>query len=148
MYTTKTKLNGTKQYSSRERGPMILSCRKLREWSEITCRSKVWQSRRHCCCSYTVDRGRGDPRNSLGVILDCDEQNMYTIAVKSEIISSKYARNQFDLCPQKLLTYCYVNMECTVTLRQAATATTSGGQWFFDVIVQMVKKQCQTNRCK
>ena len=51
-----------------------------------------------------VDRGRGDPRNILGVILDFDEQNMYTIAVKSGIINSKYARNQFDLCPQKLLT--------------------------------------------
>jgi len=47
-----------------------------------------------------VDRGRGDPRNILGVILDCDEHNMYTIAVKSGIISSKYARKQFDLCPQ------------------------------------------------
>jgi len=36
-----------------------------------------------------VDRGRGDPRNILGVILDCDKQNMYTIAVKTGIISSK-----------------------------------------------------------
>jgi len=88
-------------------------------------------------------RGRGDPRNILGVILDCDEHNMYTIAVKSGIISSKYARNQFDLCPQKLLTYCDVNMKCTVTLRQAVTATTSGGQWFFHVIVQMVKMSDQ-----
>ena len=38
-------------------------------------------------------------KNTLGVILACDEQNMYTVAVKS-----KYARNHFDLCPQKLLT--------------------------------------------
>ena len=45
-----------------------------------------------------VDRGRGDLRNILGVILQvCDEQNMYTIDVKSGIISSKCARNQFDL---------------------------------------------------
>ena len=40
-----------------------------------------------------VDRGRGDPRNILGVILDCDEQNMYTIAVMSGIISSKKGIN-------------------------------------------------------
>ena len=32
---------------------------------------------------------RGYPRNILGVILDCDDKNMYTIAVKTEIISSK-----------------------------------------------------------
>ena len=43
-------------------------------------------------------------KNILGVILVCDEQNMYTIAVKS-----KYARNNFDLCPQKLLTNRDVN---------------------------------------
>ena len=38
-------------------------------------------------------------KNILGIILVCDEQNMYTIGVKS-----KYARSHFDLCPQKLLT--------------------------------------------
>jgi hypothetical protein len=78
-----------------------------------------------------VDRGRGDPRNILGVILDCDEQNMYTIAVKSGVIGSKYARNQFDLCPQKLLTCNDVNTQCTETLRQAVKASTSGGQGFW-----------------
>jgi len=36
-----------------------------------------------------VDRGRGDPRNILGVILDCDEHNIYTIAVKTGKIISK-----------------------------------------------------------
>ena len=50
-----------------------------------------------------VDRGRGDPRNILGVILERNEYNMYTICVKSGILKSKYARNQFDLCPQRLL---------------------------------------------
>jgi len=80
-----------------------------------------------------VDRGRGDPRNILGVILDCDEHNMYTIAVKSGIISSKYAMNQFELCPQKPLTYCNVNMECTMTLNLAVKAIASGGQRFFSM---------------
>ena len=95
-----------------------------------------------------VDRGRGDPRNILGVILDRDELNMYTIAVKSGIISSKYSRNQFDLCPQKLLTDCDVNTECKVTLRQAVKATTLGGQGYFRCDCGHGKKQCQTNRCK
>ena len=47
-----------------------------------------------------VDRGRGDPRNILGVIVDRDEHDMYRIAVKAGILSKKYSRNQFDLCPQ------------------------------------------------
>ena len=52
---------------------------------------------------------------------------MHTIAV-----NSKYARIQFDLCPQKLQTNRDVNTWfCTVTLRQAVKATTSGGQGLF-----------------
>ena len=60
---------------------------------------------------------------------------MYTIAVKS-----KYAKIQYYLCPRKLQTNRDVNTFCTVTLHQAAKATTSGGQGLFDVIVEMVKK--------
>jgi hypothetical protein len=78
-----------------------------------------------------IDRGRGDPRNILGAILDCDEQNMYTIADKSGVIGSRYSRNQFDLCRQKLLTCKDVNTKCTLTLRQTMEASTSGGQGFF-----------------
>ena len=33
-----------------------------------------------------VDRGRGDPRNLLGVIVDLDENNMYTINIKAGIL--------------------------------------------------------------
>ena len=87
-----------------------------------------------------VDRGKGDQRNILDVIMQvCDEQIMYTIDVKSGIISSKYARNQFDLCTQKLLTNCDVNTVCSVTLHQAVNTTTSGGQVVLDVIVEMVQ---------
>ena len=50
-----------------------------------------------------VDMGRGDSRNILGVILNRSEQNMYRIAVKSGILNTKYSRNHFDLCPQRLL---------------------------------------------
>ena len=44
-----------------------------------------------------VDRGRGDPRNTLGFIVDWDEHNMYLIAMKAGILSTKYSRNQLDL---------------------------------------------------
>ena len=85
-------------------------------------------------------------KNILGIILVCDAQNtcMYTIVVKS-----KYARNHFDLCPQKLLTNHGVNMVHTLILHQAVKATTSGGQRLFRCDCSgNGKKQCQTNRCK
>jgi hypothetical protein len=47
-----------------------------------------------------VDRGRGDPRNILGIILDRDENDQYTIGVKCGILAGKFSRNQFDVCPQ------------------------------------------------
>ena len=95
-----------------------------------------------------VDRGRGDPRNILGVIVDRDENDMYTIAVKAGVLKAKYARNQFDLCPQRLLNDNDVDMDCTTTLRQALKSTASGGQGFFRCDCSKGKKQCQTNRCK
>ena len=47
-----------------------------------------------------VDKGRGDPRNILGVVVNRNEHDMYKIAVKDGILSTKFSRNQFDLCPQ------------------------------------------------
>ena len=95
-----------------------------------------------------VDRGRGDPRNILGVILNRDENDMYKIAVKAGILTTKFSRNQFDLCPQRLLNDSDVNTEYSVTLRQALKSTASGGQGFFHCDCSNGKKQCQTNRCK
>ena len=50
-----------------------------------------------------VDRGRGDARNIMGIILDRDDNDLYRIAVKGSILNGKYGRNQFDLCHQTLL---------------------------------------------
>ena len=63
-------------------------------------------------------------KNILGVILVCDEQNMYTIAVKS-----KYARNHLDLCPQKFQTNRDANTHNYTS--PSLKATTSGGQGLF-----------------
>ena len=92
-----------------------------------------------------VDRGRGAPRNILGIIVDRDEHDMYRIAVKAGILSTKYSRNQFGLCPQRLFNDSDVNTECTIPLRQALKSTASGGQGFLRCDC---KKQCQTKRCK
>ena len=62
-----------------------------------------------------VDRGRGDPRHLLGVIADVDDNEQYTIACPSGVLKGKYARNQFDVCPQRLLLLDDVNGECTVS---------------------------------
>jgi hypothetical protein len=43
----------------------------------------------------SVDRGRGDPRNILGVILAV-ENGQYTIGCPSGILKGKYSRHQFD----------------------------------------------------
>ncbi|XP_076032943.1 uncharacterized protein LOC143020411 [Oratosquilla oratoria] len=92
-----------------------------------------------------IDRGRDDLRNIIGVIVDRDENDLYRIAVKAGILSTKYFRNQSDLCPQRLLNETDVNTDCTITLRQTLRSTASGGQGFFHCDRT---KQCQINRCK
>ncbi|XP_037773642.1 uncharacterized protein LOC119569649, partial [Penaeus monodon] len=39
----------------------------------------------------------------LGVILERDQNDMYTIGVKAGVLKAKLSCNQFDLCPQRLL---------------------------------------------
>jgi len=92
-----------------------------------------------------VDRGRGDPRNILGIIVDRNEQDLYTVAVRTGILTTRYSRNQFDLCPQRLLSDSDVNTDCTFTLRQAIRSSASGGQGFFHCECSKGKQQCQTN---
>lgn len=41
-----------------------------------------------------VDKGRGDPRNILGAGGDRDENDLYKIAVKVEILSTRYSQNK------------------------------------------------------
>ncbi|XP_047478076.1 uncharacterized protein LOC125031406 [Penaeus chinensis] len=77
-----------------------------------------------------VDRGRGDPRNILGVIVSRDLDNdQHKIAVKSGVLKGQYSRNQFDLCPERLLTDDDVNQDTAVSLREAVIAQSAcGGQ--------------------
>ena len=59
-----------------------------------------------------MDRGRGDPRNILGVIISRDDdKDQYKIEVKAGIMKSLFSRNQFDLCPHHLLTETDVNQD-------------------------------------
>jgi len=78
-----------------------------------------------------VDWGRGDLRNILGIVLDRNENDLYTICIKGGILKGKYSRNQFDVCPQTLLTEQDVDQTKTISLRQAVNVkSSSGGQGF------------------
>ena len=97
-----------------------------------------------------VDRGRGDPRNILGVILNRNIDNeMYTIGVKAGVLKGCYSRNQFDVCPQRLLSISNINTRDYFSLRAAVKAQSmSGGQGYVKCSCSLGKKQCQTNKCK
>ena len=96
-----------------------------------------------------VDRGRGDARNILGVIIDRREDtDPYIKAVKAGIFNGMYSRNQFDLCPERLLSMDHINTEKTVSLRSAVIfQSRSGGQGFTRCNCNGAKK-CTTRRCK
>ena len=95
-----------------------------------------------------VDRGRGDPRNILGVIMDRKDSDQYTICVKSGVLKGNFSRNQFDICPQKLLKDSDVNQTRTITLQAAVSLeSASGGQGYVKCGCAG-KKKCGTNRCK
>ena len=95
-----------------------------------------------------VDRGRGDPRNIMGIILDIDENNNYTIAVKSGILSGKYTRNQFDLCTYELYSKDDVTTDRIVSLRSAVQQESKSGGQGFAKCNCAGSKGCRTNRCK
>ena len=97
-----------------------------------------------------VDRGRGDARNILGVIVNREiDTDIYTIAVKSGVLKGEYSRNQFDLCPQRLLSMADVNLEKHVSLQSAVIEeSASGGQGFVQCNCEGAVKMCQTNKCK
>ena len=52
-----------------------------------------------------ADRSRDDPQNILDVIVHRDlETEINKIAVLAGVLNGGCSRNQFDLCPPKLLT--------------------------------------------
>jgi hypothetical protein len=94
----------------------------------------------------SVDRGRGDPRNILGVILAV-ENGQYTIGCPSGILKGKYSRHQFDLCPQRLLSESDINSDSSVSLRQANKKESQhGGQGFVKCNCNGPKR-CRSKRC-
>ncbi|KAK7102356.1 hypothetical protein V1264_020587 [Littorina saxatilis] len=95
-----------------------------------------------------VDRGRGDPRNILAVVLDRRDNNTYTLATKHGILKGSYERSGFELCPQKLLDTADLNCDTILSLRETVIrGSQSGGQGYIKCNCAGTKK-CRTNRCK
>lgn len=95
-----------------------------------------------------VDRGRGDPRNIMGVIIDRDCNDMYRIAVRAGLLQQKYSRNQFDLCSQKLLSLADVRQDREVSVRTAVhEESRCGGQGYLRCNCAG-SGRCRSNRCK
>ena len=84
--------------------------------------------------------GEGIPEIIIHKDLNNDQ---YTFGVKAGILKGLYSRNQFDLCPQRLLSETSINTQTLVSLRTAIIAqSASGGQGF-------VKCNCSgPSKCK
>jgi len=92
-------------------------------------RAASWQHRGQCClASFYGGQGQGDPRNILGVIIDKNENDLYTVATRHGILSNKYTRAEFTICSQQLLKDSDISRDKHVSLREALTFTASGGQ--------------------
>ncbi|XP_041347825.1 uncharacterized protein LOC121367580 [Gigantopelta aegis] len=95
-----------------------------------------------------VDRGRTDPRNIIGVVTECSDNDIDSIAVKGGTLSGKYPRNQIGVCATKLYSADDFNTENTVSLRQAVQLESKCGGQGFTKCNCADSKHCQTNRCR
>ena len=77
----------------------------------------------------SVDRGRADPRNIIGVVTECSDNELYTVGVKGRILDQTYSRNQFDVCATTLYSPDDVCTDKDIFLRQAVQLESGcGGQ--------------------
>ena len=96
----------------------------------------------------SVDRGRADPRNIIGVVTECSDNELYTIAVKGGILVRKYSRNQFNVCATILYSSDDVCTDKNISLRQAVQLESRCCGQGFTRCNCAGSKRCQTNRCK
>ncbi|XP_071052387.1 uncharacterized protein [Onthophagus taurus] len=91
-----------------------------------------------------VDRGRGDPRSVLAVVLEVTDDNYYKLGTRNGIINQLYARSQFSVCDEKLVTTEEVPSK-EMSLRTVAIAQSIGtGQGFKKCACT---KKCETKKC-
>lgn len=67
------------------------------------------------------DKGKGDSRNVLAVVMKVSEDGFYQLGTVNGILKQLYSRSQFTVCPKKLVQVEDVpNHE--IVLRRAATS--------------------------
>ena len=90
------------------------------------------------------DRGKGDARNILALVLEKTNDGFYRLGSRNGIINKLYARSQFTVCEENILSSEDIPQnECSV--RSIATAQSVGsGQGMQKC---SCTKQCRTNRC-
>ena len=96
----------------------------------------------------SVERGSADPRNIIGVVTECSDNDLHTIAVKGGILEQKYSRNQFDVCTTILYSSDDVCTDKNISLRQAVQLESRYGGQGFTRCNCAGSKRCQTNRYK
>ncbi|KAF2893875.1 hypothetical protein ILUMI_12298 [Ignelater luminosus] len=69
-----------------------------------------------------VDRGRGDARSILAVVLESTEDGFYRLGTKEGVIAKYYSRSEFSVCPANILTIDEVSKENELSLRSVARA--------------------------
>ncbi|KFD49282.1 hypothetical protein M513_09834 [Trichuris suis] len=91
-----------------------------------------------------VDRGRGDARNLLAVVMSVTENGFYRLGTAQGVLNQLYARSGFTTCRKELIRIEDVpNQE--IPLRSAAIAQSTGSGHGF--VRCTCKNKCQTMRC-
>ena len=89
-----------------------------------------------------ADRGKGDPCNIMGgVIVDWNQNDLYSIAVHAGLLKGRYSRNQFDLCNRKLYTLSDMCTDIEVGLSHAVKDKSLGGGRGYAI----TGKRCSSN---
>ena len=84
----------------------------------------------------------------MGIILDRDERELHRIAVRSGILKGSLARNQFDLCTQRLHNYEDVSQDVEVGHREVMHQESNcGAQGVTKCNCAVNGKGCRTNIC-
>ncbi|KAE9529177.1 hypothetical protein AGLY_011973 [Aphis glycines] len=92
-----------------------------------------------------VDKGRGDARNILAVVIEVTDDGYYQLGTKEGLLKSLYSRSQFTICQKNLIAIEEVPRENTFALRTIATQQSTGtGQGF---IKCTCKTKYQSKKC-
>ena len=95
----------------------------------------------------SVDRGRGDPRNLMCIVIDINtETQQYKLATRYGLLNESFSRNQFPRCTSNILLLGSVDFDTEISVRQAARKQSIGtGHGFLKCTC---KSRCIKKICK